>query len=202
MTVRPRTGALSRLWNGLGSTLGRFGRDIRGVYAVELGILALPFFGLIFAIFEVSYVSFNSEQLQAAVDKAARQILTGQAQINNYTTRSSFVTNLLCPSTGRVLPSSWDCSKLFVDIRTASSFTATDMTNTFYTGTLQYCLGNPSTIVVLRVVYPLSSVFPLSIYNQYLGLANNVPGVSGWQHILMGSAVFKTEPYSGSSPTC
>ena len=76
------------------------------------------------------------------------------------------------------------------------------MTNSFYTGSLQYCLGNPSTIVVLRVVYPLSSVFPLSIYNKYLGLANNVPGVPGWQHILMGSAVFKTEPYTGSSPTC
>ena len=202
MTAGPRNGALPRLWRSLSSALGRFRRDTSGVYAIEFGMLALPFFGLIFAIIEVSYVSFNSEQLQAAVDKAARQILTGQAQTKNYTTTASFVSNLLCPSTGRVLPSSWDCSKLFVDIRTAASFTAADMTNSFYTGSLQYCLGNPSTIVVLRVVYPLSSVFPLSIYNQYLGLANNVPGVSGWQHILMGSAVFKTEPYSGSSPTC
>ncbi len=202
MTTSPRNTTRLRLWKGFTSALGRFGGDISGVYALEFGMLALPFFGLIFAIIEVSYVSFNSEQLQAAVDKAARQVLTGQAQANSYTTTSSFINNLLCPSTGRVLPSSWDCSKLFVDIRTASSFTAADMTKTFYTGTLQYCLGNPSTIVILRVVYPLSSIFPLSIYNQYLGLANNVPGVSGWQHILMGSAVFKTEPYSGSSPTC
>ncbi len=202
MIAGPWNSSLPRLWQSFGSVLGRFRRDTSGVYAIEFGMLALPFFGLIFAIIEVSYVSFNSEQLQAAVDKAARQILTGQAQENNYTTTSSFINNLLCPSTGRVLPSSWDCSKLFVDVRTAASFTTADMTNSFYTGALQYCLGNPSTIVVLRVVYPLASIFPLSIYNQYIGLANNVPGVSGWQHILMGSAVFKTEPYSGSSPTC
>ena len=202
MTTKPRHGALPKLWQGFRSTFNRFGRDISGAYALEFGLLALPFLGLIFAIIEVSYVSFNSEQLQAAVDKAARQILTGQAQTSNLNTKASFISNLLCPTTGRVIPSSWDCSKLFVDIRTAASFTVADMTNSFYTGSLQYCLGNPSTIVVLRVVYPLPTAFPLSIYNQYLGLANNVPGLSGWQHILMGSAVFKTEPYSGSSPTC
>ena len=100
MKAGPRNGALPRLWKSLSSALGRFGRDTRGVYAIEFGMLALPFFGLIFAIVEVSYVSFNSEQLQAAVDKAARQILTGQAQTKNYTTTASFVSNLLCPSTG------------------------------------------------------------------------------------------------------
>ncbi len=187
----------------LQSCLGRFRRDRSGAYAVEFGLLALPFFGLIFGIVEVSWVNSNAEQLQAAVDRAARQVMTGQAQKNNLGTPASFVANLLCPTNGtRLLPNSWDCSHLFVDIRTATSFTSSDMTNTFYTGPLQYCLGNPSTIVVLRVVYPLPSVFPLSIYNRYIGLANNVPNVSGWQHILMGSAVFKTEPYNGSSPTC
>ena len=133
MNAGPRKGALPHLWKDLLSALGRFGRDTSGVYALEFGMLALPFFGLIFAIIEVSYVSFNSEQLQAAVDKAARQILTGRAQANNYTTTASFISNLLCPSTGRVLPTSWDCSKLFVDIRTAATFTTADMTNSFYT---------------------------------------------------------------------
>ena len=67
---------------------------------------------------------------------------------------------------------------------------------------MKYCLGNPSTIVVVRVIYPLAAVFPLSIYNQYIGLANNVPTAPGWQHVLLGSAVFKTEPYTGSTPPC
>jgi Flp pilus assembly protein TadG len=183
--------------------LGRFRRDDRGVHALEFGLLALPFFGLLFAIVEVSWVSFNSEQLQAAVNQAARQVMTGQVQGNNVKTSADFANKLLCPTDGtRLIPNSWNCSNLFVDVRTAADFTKADMTNTFYTSPLQYCLGNPATIVVLRVVYPLASVFPLSIYNRYIGLANNVPNVSGWQHILMGSAVFKTEHYSGSSPTC
>ena len=189
----------NRLW----SCLSRFRRDVRGAYAVELGLLAMPFFGLIFGFMEITYVTFAGEQLQAAVTKASRQVMTGQAQLNNYDTASKFVSNLLCPTDGsRILPSFMDCSKLFVDVRVAADFTTADMTNTFYTQTLKYCLGQPSTIVVLRVVYPMDSIFPLSIYNQYLGLANNVPNVPGWKHILMGSAVFETEAYVGGAPAC
>lgn len=183
--------------------LARFRRDQRGAYAVEFGLIALPFFGLLCATLEVTWVSFNAEQLQAAVDSAARQVLTGQAQTSNYATAAAFTSALLCPASGtRLIPSAWDCSKLIVDIRTAASFSAVDTTNAFYTGTAQYCLGNPSTIVVVRVVYPMAAIFPLSIFNRYVGLANNVPGLSGWYHILMGTAVLKTEPYSGASPTC
>ena len=185
------------------SVLRRFLRDEQGTYAVEFGLIALPFFGLLCAIMEVAWVSFNGEQLQAAVDRAARQVLTGRAQTNNYATVGAFTSALLCPTDGtRILPSSWDCSKLIVDIRTAVDFGSADASKAFYTQTPKYCLGNPSTIVVMRVVYPMGSIFPLSIYNPYIGLSNSVPNNPGWFHILMGTAVFKTEPYSGSSPAC
>lgn len=180
----------------------RFLRDRRGTYAVEFGFVALPFFALLCAIAEVSWVSFNAEQLQAAVDAAARQIRTGQAQTSNYPTAASFVSGLLCPAGGRIMPAMWDCSKLVVDVRPSASFGAADMSNSFYRGTTQYCLGSPSTIVVLRVVYPMSAIFPLSLYNPYVGLANDVPNNAGWFHILMGSAAFKTESYSAGAPSC
>ena len=48
----------------------------------------------------------------------------------------------------------------------------------------------------------MPAIFPLSIYNRYVGLANDVPNVAGWFHMLTGTAVFKTEPYTGSTPTC
>ncbi len=187
-------------WPGL---LGRFRRDERGAYAVEFALIALPFFGLLFATIEVAWVSFNGEELQAAVDSAARKVLTGQAQTNNYASAAAFTSALLCPTNGtRLIPSSWDCSKLIVDIRPAASFSAADVSHAFYASPTQYCLGNPSTIVVMRVAYPMAAVFPLSTYNRYLGLSNNVPNMSGWYHILLGTAVFKTEPYSGASPAC
>jgi len=91
-------------------------------------------------------------------------------------------------------------------VRTAADFTGADMTSSFYTqNSLKYCLGQPNTVVVLRVVYPMDSIFPLSIYNRYIGLANNVPNAPGWKHVLLGSAVFETEPYQGNytaPPTC
>ncbi len=170
---------------------------------MEFGLLAMPFFGLIFGLVEITYASFASEGLQAAVTKAARQVMTGQAQQSNYDTAPAFVANLLCPSgAARVLPSFMDCSRLIVDVRTATDFTSADTTATFYTQPPKYCLGKPSTIVVVRVVYPLDAIFPLSLYNQYIGLANDFPNVSGWKHVLMGSAVLKTEPYQGGAPSC
>jgi len=201
-----RDGAKVSPGRGRGGLLGRFRRDDRGAYAVEFGLLALPFFGLIFAIVEVSWVSFNSEQLQAAVSRASRQVMTGTAQ-QNYSTPASFVSNLLCPTDGtRILPSFMDCSKLIVDARTAADFKSADMTSSFYTqSSLKYCLGKANTVVVLRVVYPMESIFPLSIYNRYIGLANNVPNAPGWKHVLLGSAVFETELYQGNytaPPTC
>ena len=185
--------------------LTRFRRDGKGVTAIEFGLLALPFLATIVAIFEIAYVDFASEALQYAVSSASRQMLTGRLQSQNINTATQFVNTFVCPSLNRTL-SSIDCSKLIVDIRTATSFVATDMSNSFYAGNQQkYCPGQPGQIVVVRVVYPLPTIFPLSLYNQFVGLENNVPGRTGWFHILMGSALFQEEPYTNtytSLPTC
>ena len=130
--------------------------------------------------------------------KAARQVLTGQVQAQNITTASAFVNQFICPSLAKTSPSI-NCAKLVVDMRTATSFTATDMTNSFYTNATQkFCPGQPGQIVVLRVVYPLPAIMPLSLFNRFVGLANNVPGQPGYSHILMGSALFQEEPYTTS----
>ena len=80
------------------------------------------------------------------------------------------------------------------------------MTNGFYkSGSQKYCPGQPGQVVVLRIAYPLPAILPLSLFNRFVGLANDVPGHSGYYHILMGSALFQEEPYTGayqSLPTC
>src|SRR5690606_10415634 len=56
----------------------RFRRDGKGSIAIEFGVLALPFFLLIFAILE-SCISFAAQQLMSNVtDDVARQFRTGQ----------------------------------------------------------------------------------------------------------------------------
>jgi Flp pilus assembly protein TadG len=177
-----------------------FLQDRRAVTSIEFGLLATPFLGLICAIMEMCWVSFNAEVVQAAVTAASRQILTGTAQASGITDAPTFVSKLLCPSTGpRLIPNSYDCSKFVVDIRTASDFLSADTSHTFYTQPLKFCLGQPSTIVVVRVAYPQSAILPLSLVNVYLGLRNDFPTQSGWVHLLVGTAVFQTEPYAGTS---
>lgn len=62
--------------------VGRRGlaRDDRGATAIEFGLLALPFFTLIYAILEISIVFLAGQILDSAVQDASRQIRTGQAQ--------------------------------------------------------------------------------------------------------------------------
>ena len=200
MTAKNGTIGRHRLGARFARCLRGFLRDRRGTYAIEFGLLALPFFGLVCGFMEVAFVSFTSEELQAAMSRAARQVMTGQAQLQTIATPQSFVSRLLCPTDGtRVLPSFMDCSKLILDVRLASNFASADMSNTFYRDAQhKYCLGRPGDIVVARIVYPLDAIFPLSTYNQYIGLNNDVPSAPGWKHILLSGVVFKTEPYVGN----
>ena len=52
--------------------------------AVEFGLVALPFFALLFAIIQVGLVFFAGQALEGAVATASRMIRTGQAQQQNF----------------------------------------------------------------------------------------------------------------------
>jgi len=58
----------------------RFARDEKAATAVEFGILALPFFTVIFAIIETSVVFLAGQILDSAVNDSSRHIRTRQAQ--------------------------------------------------------------------------------------------------------------------------
>ncbi len=208
--TRPR--GLSRLRR----LFRRFECDRRGSTAVEFGLVSIPFLGLLLATFEVGFVFFTNEGLAAATQEAARNMMTGAAQQANITTADQFRTTYLCPATGpRVLPSFIDCSKLIIDVRAASTFGAVDTSDTFYLNpkTTQFCPVGPAAIMVVRVVYPMPVMLPLlgsisaGVFGQITtGLVNNVPSNPGWKHLLMGTAVFQTEPYPSTSftpaPSC
>ena len=57
-----------------------FRRDERGTTAIEFGILGMPFFALLAAILETSYVFLAGQILDTAVQDSARFIRTGQVQ--------------------------------------------------------------------------------------------------------------------------
>ena len=176
-----------------------FGKDQRGATAVEFGFIALPFLAVISAIFELGYANFQNEMLAYSVNTAARAMLTGSLQTSNVTTAQQFVSTYLCPATGRTLPLTFNCSNFIVDVRPATTFAAGDTTNDFYkSGSNEFCPGQPSQIMVMRVAYPLPAILPLNLFNRIAGVVSDVPNLAGNYHILMSAALFEEENYSGS----
>lgn len=188
----------------------RFADDVRAATAVEFALIMVPFLGLLMAIFQAGFTFFASENLQAAVQSAARRLYVGTAQGNGVNTASAFVNQYMCPSGGGgPLASFIDCSKLIVDVRvsTTGSFTGLDTAADFYQAgaTTTFCPGGPSEIVIVRVIYPFPIFLPvigtttghdLTVVRN--GSVNNVPNASGWQQLLLGTSVFRNEPYSGT----
>ena len=187
--------------SGLQAAFGwrRFGRNRRGAAAVEFGLIAAPFLAIICAIFEIGFVNFQSEMLANAVDSASRAMLTGNLQTANVTTAQQFISNYLCQATNRTLPSTFNCSNLIIDVRSATSFAAGDTANDFYKSTSnEFCPGQPGQVVIMRIAYPLPAILPLNLFSRTAGVVSDVPNLPGNYHILMGSALFVEENYSGS----
>lgn len=180
--------------------------DRKGATAIEFALIAVPFLGLLFATFDLGLSFLVERNLDEAVQNAARQIRIGAMQGSATVTAAKFVSNYVCPTSGSLLSSIVNCSQLIVDVRTATSFTANDMTNDFYKTptTNEFCLGSPRTITIVRVVYPMPWYLPVLTAGgvaQTAGLVNDVPNNPGWKLLLTSASAVRTEPYPAAQYT-
>ena len=164
-----------------------------GSAAVEFGLVIVPFIGLLFAIMETALVFFAGQVLETAVADSARLILTGQADSAGYnaTTFKTQVCNRLLAL--------FDCTKLQLDVRTASSFSSANLARPLVpdplkpgqmkvdTSSFGYQSSTPGQIVVVRVVYE----WPTFV----TGLGLNLSDLSDGNRLLMSTAAFRNEPY-------
>jgi Flp pilus assembly protein TadG len=157
---------------------------------------------LIAAIFETGLMFFASQSLQTAVTEGTRAILIGDAQADASLRSSNvFASKYICP----LLPSAmFTCSSLKVDVKVITNgyqnlgiLFSTDIQSA---GT-QFCIGKKGDIVVVRALYPMPVFMKI--------LALGIPGTmtvnvgTTWNpttgdydtRILMGTAVFRNEPF-------
>ena len=87
-------------------------RGERSAVAVELGIIAIPFFTIFLGVMEVSYDLYVQASLDNAVEIAARSVQTGNAMGTSGQTSSAFIASNVCPNLGGLL----DCSLLTVAV--------------------------------------------------------------------------------------
>jgi len=167
--------------------LDRFVRQTKGATVIEFGLVALPFFALLFMIFETALVFFASQALDGSITRAARMIRTGQVQAQGLS--ESGFKDLVCADT----PAIFDCAGgLKVDVRSFPNFGAIalpamvdgngDLANNF-----EFQPGAASEVVVVRAYYPWMLITP----SQLSGLST----MSGNKRLLSASAAFRNEPF-------
>lgn len=171
-----------------------FRRDERGATAVEFALVSIPFFMLLAAIIEIAMMFWTTQILEEALSQTSRSLLTGQAQ-SRYTgtataNRDRFKTDL-CNNADFPLIA---CDKLFVDIKTYSTFgAATTGTNSpvsggaMNTSAFTYTQPQAGQIVVVRAALE----YPLFFTQWSSALANLGAGKRG----IVATTAFKTEPF-------
>jgi Flp pilus assembly protein TadG len=165
-----------------------FLRSRDGASAVEFALVGLPVFAILFAALQAAILLMAQEELETAVEKAGRLVLTGQV-MNAGTTQAQFATDV-CGYVSAI----FNCNNLMINMQTADAFddvnptapTLTFGSNGQVTNTWSYNPGNPGSIVVLQVMYQ----WP--VFGNLLGF--NLSNLPNGNHLLVGTSVFKNEP--------
>jgi hypothetical protein len=116
---------------------------------------------------------------------------------------------VICAPTGRprILPSFIDCSKLKLNVQVANSYTTANTAKDFINNpTETYCTGTSGDIVVVRLLYPMPvylSILSMTSMSAS-GVGTNTSGQTSYNgkmvHMLMGTAVFRNEPFPTGTP--
>ncbi len=170
--------------------LRRFGRTEDGATALEFGLVAAPFFALLFALIEVGLVFFANFTLENAVDSAARLIRTGQAQTQGFDA-DKFKTEV-CSQ----IVALFDCNNgLKIDVRNFQTFASVTLPAALdkdgkLTNNFVYQMGSGEDIVVVRAFYEWDLIAKIP----GAGLGNMGNG----NRLLAATAAFRNEPYENN----
>ncbi len=166
-----------------------FGRDAKGLAAVEFALIAAPFFFMMFAVLEVALVFFASTLLENATTEAARDIRTGNFQAGNG--GEAQFKQAICDRATVLI----DCNNLTVDVRTYANFGLMNASQPIDDdGELDdsgfgFQPGGEREIVLVRVFYEWPVVTPL--------LGAGFSNMSGNRRLLTAAAAFRNEPFGG-----
>jgi Flp pilus assembly protein TadG len=174
--------------------LARFRKANKGALAVEFGLIAPFFFGLLFGILEVALTFWSTQILETAVANAARQVYTGNFQ-NGATSTDPAVElarfkQLVCNNVTAV----FDCNALVkVDVKRIDSYASASTAlkvpvtdGAFDTSTFGYDPPKRNEICVVRAAME---------YPVYVNLFGYATGLRSGNRLVMASSAFKAEPF-------
>ena len=167
----------------------RFANEKGGHVALEMALVATPFFMLLFGIIELALIFLVSSSLENAAAQAARTIRTGQLQSGQAANAAAFKTTI-CNNFGWLQS---DCtSNLYVDVRTFSTFQSVTapqpvVNGNFDPSSLTFTPGGPGDIVVVRAYYQWPLIAPM--------MSQALQQLNGGKALITATAAFRNEPY-------
>jgi Flp pilus assembly protein TadG len=173
-------------------------RNEKGAVAIEFGVLALPFFTVIYAIIETSIVFLAGQMLDSAVQDASRKLRTGQAQIAGW--NAAAFRSAICGG----LYGLFICENLKVKVSVVSSFSSATVSNpidadcspsapenecgwTAEFASPPYDPGSGSSIVLVQAFYKWPTLINLPGFN--------LETQAGGTRLLSAVRVFRNEPF-------
>lgn len=178
-----------------------FVRARSGAGAVEFALLAVPFLLLLCVIVEAAMMTLSQQTLDSAVDRAARALRTGAFQdaAAQYTANgddpAERLRRIMCGSAAVL----FRCQDLKLDVTRGSSFAAARPAEPYDSRRKEWAQSFGSTfqcpqggdIVALRAAVPVLRLFNALDFTRHPMGANS--------QLLVATAIFSTEPYSGKS---
>lgn len=181
--------------------LRAFGENLKGMAAVEFAMIATPAMLTLGAILAIGLHFFMVASLDHATLTAARAVITGAVSTAGLSA-GQFKTQIVCP----VLPSIFDCSNVFVNLTVAAQGQSPSAyysyVNANQSGLIpppldaaadSFCPGSGSQYIVLQIVYPQPFLFA------FLASATAAKFQGQSVSVLMSSATFRSEPYTGAA---
>lgn len=169
--------------------LSRLGRNNDGAVMLEFAFVVIPFIALILASLYTSLIYFTSQALDSAVQRSARVMITGAAQKAG-TTKTAYKTQV-CNN----LPTYMKCSRLFVDVRKASTFASMDLSAPTLTIDVN---GNVTNSGSYETIAKGEKGLVRLAYVWYAGTGPNgldLSNTTGGNRILIATSVFMAEPF-------
>ena len=156
-------------------------------------MVAAPFFFMIFAVLELGLVFLIDSTLENAVLSASRLVRTGRAETEAVTDVA--FKNALC---AQMSVFEGDCrTRADVDVRIMPQFSdgapASPISNgVLRKGDLQYDIGQPGNLMLVRVWYSQPLVTPF--------MQQAMSRLDSGAAVISVATAFRNEPYRGSTP--
>lgn len=190
----------------LSAFLFGFRADRRGATAVEFALVVLPFLTILAAIIETAFTIWATQNLDFALQRAVRPILTGAFQTANagQTDPATILGNLksaMCGSGSGTAVTLFDCQNIKLDVYVSASFAAGATPTAFNPQTQNWAsnAGTQYTCPQAGSIVVVSAAVKFPVFFSFLKL--NSQTFADGSRLMQSIAVFRTEPFQVASST-